>query len=359
VAILLLVAYVPPLLESVIGRFSLISPLAMFQLAQDTSYHLKPMDFLLSMASVNALAFALFLVAGMRLGRTWRVSLDSERGVMEHGGRSRKQTFRTGDGNQSNVAETAPALRLARRTPVSTMVIWIAVTVAIWGPGFLTFGSVFKVPVGAFFSAGLHHTFELLPLVVITMIASRGVSEARSTGELEVLFCSPVDAGDLVKAYWQRVWKPLRIALIMTGVTLSLGLLLIGLLDAPAMMVFQPFTLFMFGSYLLPRMVCLPTAAWMAVYFGLRMRSQARAVGYALLYTLVIPWVLRFGISIMLFAPLGGRLAAAGGTPWALYLVLMFPSLVVLLYFFFLVWRSGWLLKTRIRQLVSEGTFGV
>jgi len=119
--------------------------------------------------------------------------------------------------------------------------------------------------------------------------ASRFFSEARRTGALELLLCTPLTAEEIIKGHWltlrRRFFAP-----VAAVVGLVLLLLLFGLAEARGD--YLLFAVFMGGKclFLVAAFVAdVLAAGWVGMLVGLTAKKPSHASGLTVLYTVVLP----------------------------------------------------------------------
>jgi len=157
-------------------------------------------------------------------------------------------------------------------------------------------------PIGLFWGMGASTTplfFLSLPFASLLLTAparievgiqaSRFFAEARRTGALELLLCTPLTTEEIVKGHWLTLRRRF-LAPVAAMVGLVLLLLVFGLLEAGTE--FIPYAVFMGGKclFLVAAFVAdVLAAGWVGMLMGLTAKKPSQAPGLTVLYTVALP----------------------------------------------------------------------
>lgn len=189
--------------------------------------------------------------------------------------------------------------------------------------------------------------------VLFSWAASRFFLEARRSGELELLLCTPVGARQIISGQWAAFWRHLRWPLAL--------LVFSSMLPTLAHSSFPQFGFrgigftasLVLGSVLHLANLILGVLAlsWMGMWFGLHARGPLGAVTRTVLWVKGLPWIVSTLCSIA-FALAGMWLGGMGGTPplGYMFIYLSLPVLTLLAYVLFIRWA-----KRRLQQELTGG----
>jgi hypothetical protein len=227
--------------------------------------------------------------------------------------------------------------------------LWLAGLIGFFH--FALFGMVGRFLVGGagmlFF--GISGTFGLAMSVItgsiFAWVASRFFVEARRTGELELLLTTPLGATELVSAQWDILQRQVRwpVALMILPALLQGGFFLVSYNPIRSNL----WTLYSGLSTLLTAgniVLSIGAISWLALWFGLRLAGQAKAIFWTVLLANGVPYVISMVWSI-LYPPIFRLFGATSrgspfGTAWLLgYLI---PQMVNLLLYLALIRRARW-----------------
>jgi ribosomal protein L40E len=178
---------------------------------------------------------------------------------------------------------------------------------------------------------------------IFAWAASRFFVEARRTGELELLLTTPLGATQLVSTQWDILQRQVRwpIAVMMLPSLLQAAFFLLPYNPIRSNL----WTLYSGLSTLLTAgNVILSVAAlcWLALWFGLRVAGQGKAILWTVLLANGVPYVMSLVWSIV-YQPVirfVGGASGGFGTPWLLgYLI---PQMVILLFYLWLIRLARW-----------------
>ncbi|MEW6302791.1 MAG: ABC transporter permease subunit [Verrucomicrobiota bacterium] len=154
--------------------------------------------------------------------------------------------------------------------------------------------------------------FVIWPIILQVMVArtaSRFFVRARESGELELLFSTPLSNTDLVRGQWLAIKRtysaPGTVTLTVTAGTLIWTLFQIEARPDVTLSVY-------FELYEILRITMdFFAAAWMGMWLGLSHRRPAWAWRLSVLYTVVIPWGFFFLPGIFLAMPMLAHASAS------------------------------------------------
>lgn len=238
---------------------------------------------------------------------------------------------------------------LLRRQGGLKPMLWLAAVTGFFH--FSLFGMIGRFLGGgaAMFVFGISGALGLAMSVITGSIfawaASRFFVEARRSGELELLLTTPVGATEIVSAQWDMLQRQLRwpVGVMMLPALLQGTFFLLSYNPIRSSL----WTLYTgLSTLLIAGNVILSVGAlsWLALWFGLRMAGQARAILWTVLLANGVPYLISLIWSI-LYPPVFRLLGAASsgspfGTPWLLgYLI---PQMVNLLLYLGLIRRARW-----------------
>jgi hypothetical protein len=328
----------------VIGAFS---PLVLLNYAGDASFAKSPGAYWGSLGIVIAMAVGLMFAAGRRLRRVasdWGgetpppkvVEAESERAV----GLYRWQPARE---------EGSPIEWLVYRQQGVTAAMWMSAVVALAYSGVVLWVHEPLAPAGAAASPvvawPLGIAGALIGGAMVAWVASRFFVGVRRTGDLELLLTTPVGAESLVSDQWRALRR-----LFVRNVPLVQAAMLLPVLGSaasrgggaiPEWHAYNTISMLLsLGNALLgTSAVC-----WLALWFALRMRSQAAAIAWTVGIAKGLPCVvsvLVLGLGAVLFG------FSVGPPVPGEALVAWLPE-VGLLFFY------GWLARTARRKLRDE-----
>lgn len=192
----------------------------------------------------------------------------------------------------------------------------------------------------------LHSGLKFVTVALLAMVAARPLLEARQSGGLELLLCTPLPSQHVAWAHWEDLWRRVRPPFLLYALGPATLYVLIGLTrpggGGPSWML----------SYLvqsqLPatfvQVAAVVATCWVGLWFGVSGRSLGHAVGWTLVLVVLLPWILStitFALIIRLLS--GGTSLVLGGFPW----LLLSPSLLVLAW---LVGLSVWARRRLLRD---------
>jgi ABC-type transport system involved in multi-copper enzyme maturation permease subunit len=278
----------------VVARFSvaLPSPLTAWRLAFDASYRAWGRDFWTSLLWTHGLSWSFLMSASVLLPRLWR----QREGVMRRVARPSAKT-EAGLGERAtkraDLLEMHPVHWLNSRRNAWPWMTWSA-TLLAW--------VAMLFPIGLFWGFGASITplfFLSVPFASLLLTAparievgiqaSRFFAEARRTGALELLLCTPLTTDEIVKGHWLTL-RQRFLAPVAAMTALVLLLLVFGLIEAGSDFIL--YAVFMGGKCLLlvaAFVADVLAAGWVGMLMGLTAKKPSQAPGLTVLYTVALP----------------------------------------------------------------------
>jgi ABC-type Na+ efflux pump permease subunit len=320
-----------------------VSPWVALALADDTDYRANARHFWLTLAATHALAWGLLLAAGRRVQSCWQEELEPTaapaRLDMPAGGLPVRppRAWRL-------ALATNPAAWLADRLPTHRGLIWtsilvLSLSVELLRPGFW---------IGRVFLWGT----VVIPLLLLSFVATRSFAEARRGGAMELLLSTPLSPGAIVDAHWQALWRHVSVPFWLASgiVAYFFGMAWI----TPS---FNPggFPRMMDEHWrvllLADRLVRAYAACWMGLYLGLKMGSTTQSIGYCLLWTVAVPAAGTFLLSYLLVPIYSSTIPSmVRWVPWSVTLV---STVLNVAYSLQLASWAQSRLRTRFRELAA------
>jgi len=339
----------PLLIDAASGGLALpsLSPVAGMWFATDVAYRLAPVRFWITQLAVLGLAMLLLITAGHRTSRAWREETPQAAPRPRPKVRERWQ-YRIPPRLHAPASveslETNPAAWLAGRERGVTALIWSALLTPLLGLLAMQFVARFFRP--AVVMAGmlgfLHLALEFVCVTLLALAASHAAARARRDGALELLLCTPVETGAIVRGHWQAFWRRLRRPFALYALVPVILYLWYWVAQGPAG-ARPPWAYLLLGTA--PRwtaeLVRMLAVGWLGVWFGFTTGNVGQATGRTLLVALVVPWVAATALSVLLGTWVTG--ASRTGVTWWHWLVWAVPSL------FSLVWSLGTIRWARTR----------
>lgn len=346
-----LLTIAPWLLEWPLRRMGLpnVSPWVSLVLGNDANYAAQPLRFWLTLAAVHALGWMLLVRAGRRVANDWRDEPPlraAKPGVKP----PVLATFvvalhrRT---KSRRLLEADPAGWLAARLSAHPVIVRTSVALLALGPLLprLLIQLSPAGPMGGLYTA-IHLGTQFVPLLLLAFVAARMFAEARRDGAMELLLSTPLAPRDIVRAHWRALWKQATGPFLIVLLVLVMLAFLASFASLTARAGFGATELLL--SQLMQFLPCADrllrggAALWLGLYLGLRMRTTMQAIGYNLLWTLVVPMVGTYLLWLPIPLLFGGRWAF--GAPLPFYLVQLFHTLASFAY-------SAWLIRWARRRL--------
>jgi MFS family permease len=202
-------------------------------------------------------------------------------------------------------------------------------------------------------SFGTQVLTTLVPAVLLGLAASRRIADLRRSGALELLLCTPLSGASLTRAEWDVLWHAMRWPLAVLGLLLAL----------PTALLYMPgswspsnvATVFLVTQLIGIAKTILTAIAtvWLGLWFGLRARTPALAVGRTVIWIVLVPFVATSVFSL-LHAWFDAVVPRASGAPWAWYGLYLLSSALGAIYAVALILWARRRLSTRFRALASE-----
>jgi hypothetical protein len=209
-------------------------------------------------------------------------------------------------------------------------------------------------PIGSLYTV-FHLGSLFIPLLLLAFVAARSFAEARRDGAMELLLSTPLAPRDIVRAHWRALWKQ------ATGpfVIVMLVLLMLAFLASISSLDFlsgSDTAAFLLGklNQFLPcaeRLLRGGAALWLGLYLGLRMRTTMQAIGYNLLWTLVVPMVGTYLFWLPIRLLFSGGFGLGSLLPY--YVLQLFHTLASFAYSAWLIRWARRRLETRFRELAA------
>lgn len=332
-----------------------LSPAAGVWLAGDTTYRATPNRFWLTQAALAGLGVLFLLSAGRETARSWREP------AVPQNARAKSKTKEGWNYRISPRLHARPSLLaispvdwLAASQRGQTPLIWLALMLPalnLVGVQFMfrAFSSVSAQVAGVI--SFLHIGLQVLSVALLALVASRPLSEARRSGALELLLCTPVTGEQIVRGHWAHLWARLRLPLALTIVA-PMGLYLWVLWGQVSRVSPQPWTYLLWLQ--MPRLAVqvaqVLAACWLGLWLGLAAKTTGHAVGRALLLVMFVPWIAGTALSLLVAAR---RMPILPGSPWWQWLVFASGSLVSFAWFVGLIVWARRRLFHRFRETAA------
>lgn len=336
-----LVALVPFLLALILGRGAVsttppvltrVSPLVLLISAGDLAYRTSAGPYWTSMAVLSALSCLVLARACVRLRRALREESepDAPRGSTSAAPTvvcaPRSRRWLEGAGKLSPVAWRVARQRGLRAT------LWTAALLSFWGYGafwfFARFAGPSSVPAVSW-SLGLASSAIVGSL--FAWAASRFFVESRRTGEFELLLTTPAGARTMVSGHWEILKRLIRWPLVVMLVPMVgqfVSIMLSGRMVMDGWRIQYAVSMVLSALNTVFGLVAL---CWLAMWFGLRAGTQARAI----LWSVAVAKGLPYAIGLLFYIPRGLLFTSRAGSSWALsyWMMSFLPQLVNLLFF--------------------------
>ncbi len=311
-----------------VAWLSLTSPGLSWYLAQDVAYRVAARSFWLSVGIIHVLGWGLLLAAA------WNV----QRGFREEGADVAERTRKTEttsrpsrSARRRRLLEMNPVLWLASRPRGVWLWIWLSAGLMVFGVGaqalILRLLGV-RLPMFGWGLWGyLDLTSSLAIRFLIAYLACRFFADARHTGTLEVLLCTPLRREDILRgqraALWRLLFWPFVLALMLQTALVE-GMVLA---SAPG----RNLAVFGFLPNLIVRVALLSVDTlalmWVGMWTALNAKRPATAVARTFVVAAVLPWVVNFWAARLIFVvPFGIFLP---GYHWAYPLLQIAPALLI------------------------------
>jgi ABC-type transport system involved in multi-copper enzyme maturation permease subunit len=266
---------------------STLSPMTSFARASDARYFHQGSDYWTSLAISNG---AGWLFLGLA---SWRLNLIAEKAEPKSGWRRilSPEWFRGKPSRRRELLEVNPVLWLLEDSRRARVIAW---SLAIIGGGALLIVSA-SAPLAMMANTYLAWPFYFLMKVFFAIQACRFFAEARRTGALELLCCTPISMRSMIQGQWAALrgiffWPATVLMLCQLGCLCFLG----------ASVVKGGMPVGLVGFYI-PLMVLKQIANSVADFFAigyfgmwlaLTLQKPANAAGLTILYVVVLPAIL-------------------------------------------------------------------
>jgi hypothetical protein len=352
----------PPMKASLFG---LLSPYGAFYLAPDAAFAASPGVFWTALVVEHGAGWLLLAATNRDLKQKWRTvekAEDPMRKAIDQAV-SENAPVTPGEPEAAAPAGTEAGGAAGRRPEAGTEESWALLeqepvcwavsrtqghNFYVWAGALLLLLSAAGTPLlnGPWWQ-GLEFLMSLGAGVLLAWGAGRSLFEARRSGELELLLCTPLGARDIVRGHWWALWRPLRAAwLLAVFVLLVQFIFSLGALGHAPVYVR---TFYVVWAILVPLNKVLDGVAlcWVAMWFGLRARKAIQVVAWTAGLVVVLPYVILALFSILMpYKPPQGVVDPV--------LILM-PLLLLAKNVFFTVWAAS-RLRAELRVTAPLGT---
>jgi len=251
-----------------------------------------------------------------------------------------------------------PAGWLAWRRAPSRVLVWVALllpplcgasTPLLWrGLGVTMAGGL------AGLSMGVQVLTALAPATLLGLAAARRMTDLHQSGALESLLCTPIPPASLALAEWNVLWRAMRWPLSVQGLLLALPLLFFYRIGSGGDAWLDLATRL---AGIAKTMLTEVASVWLALWFGLRARATTPAVGRAVFWAILVPWLVS-SILLVLLVWSGALIARSGVAPWVYYALRMLLSGLGIAYAAALIHWARRQLLTRFRQAATGDSRG-
>jgi len=180
---------------------------------------------------------------------------------------------------------------------------------------------------------GLEFLMTLGAAALLAWGAGRSLFEARRSGELELLLCTPLGARDIVRGHWWALWRPLRAAWLLAVFVLVLQFIFS--MGSLARYPIYLRSILMGWAILIPANKVLDGVAicWVAMWFGLRAQKAMQVVAWTAGLVIVLPWA----VKVLALWALASEPPPAEKAP----MLILLAVLVLAKNVFFIAWSAG------------------
>jgi ABC-type transport system involved in multi-copper enzyme maturation permease subunit len=296
---ILLVSAGLPLVEfvlnhaGVLARYALAlpSPFTAWRLAFDASYRVWGRSFWVSFLWTHGLSWSFLICASVLLPRLWRqregmIPRTTQPSIKADARLTERAMKRT------EMLEVNPVYWLNSRRNAWPWITWVAFVLAWVAILFFHIVPGIRTSTTPLFLLSVPFASLLLTAparIEVGIQASRFFAEARRTGALELLLCTPLTTDEIVKGHWLtlRHW-------FVPPVTAMVGLVLLLLIAAwvEAGRDEMLFAVFMGGKclFLVATFIAdVLAAGWVGMLVGLTAKKPSQAPGLTVLYTVALP----------------------------------------------------------------------
>jgi hypothetical protein len=363
IGLLLTLVLLPLTCDWLLGRppFPSLSPALGVWLAGDRAYALAPARFWWTQLAIVVLSAGFLLSAGCRARKLGREPVTEAPARRRHrpltSPPSRwnyRVTPRLHARPSLTVGDLQPARWLAGSQRGVTPLVWLAIllpTLNLLGFQWLIrlSNSPAKI-VGVLSLLGIG--FDAASVALLALLAARPLWEARRSGVLELLLCTPVTGPQVVWAHWSFLWRRVRLPLTLSvGIPVILFVLLWVAEAGRSSAMPWGYLLGIRMPALAKQIAAAIAACWMGLWLGTLARSLSRAVGQTLLLVVGLPWLAGTLTSWVLVGLLG-----MGRSPFRdlLWFAWSLPILLTLAWLLVLVVCTRRSLTLHFREWVSE-----
>jgi hypothetical protein len=266
--------------------FSLPSPLTAYRLSFDAGYRTAAASFWRSLVVTFLMSGALLILASVLLPRLWQEGPGPVRTIWREAQISEAE-FAKRVAKRARLLDINPVLWLTSRQGGPAWLWWVGfglvsalmliLSSLLPGPGSWGFSTIASLPL-------------FLVRIMIGLQACRFFVEARRTGALELLLCTPLSVNDILDGQWLALKRKYLVPIVVVFGTLLLPVVLT--------FVSQPdnatFALWAAGSYTLAGeatfLADVFAIAWVGMLVGLTAKKPNLASGLTLFYAVVLPW---------------------------------------------------------------------
>jgi ABC-type transport system involved in multi-copper enzyme maturation permease subunit len=331
------------------------------QLAGDTEYFAKPARFWMTLLLAHGLGWALLAAAGRIVESGWRE--ESQVACEPATPAAYVPRWSGASPELPRIQEywpvrmmDDPAGWLAHRQLRYGHLIWLALVATGFG-SYVTMFLLRLLPAASI--TGLYTAIDLasefLPIGLLLFITSRCFAEGRRGGDMEMILSTPLSSREIVLGHWRALWGRLRAPFIVVMVLLGL-ITLLRLSGADFFFASDDATTIYLTTQSAKRVLCGVAACWLGLYLGLRMGSAQRAVGYGVLWLVIVPWMASWIIWVLHSRLLlSGRVGTSPVWYWWGCVLALSPVVLGSLYLGGVIWWSRRQLIKRLRELAARG----
>jgi ABC-type transport system involved in multi-copper enzyme maturation permease subunit len=282
-----------------------LSPLSSFQLASSASYFHRALEYWISMAIGQGVGWMFLGLA------SWRMTFYTEKGGNTGGWQ--RILARTAPGSRtcrgSELLDANPVLWLLDDSRRLRSVVW---SLAVAGAATMLLTAALVNNFGAILNTSVAWPFYFLLKVLFAIQACRFFSEARRTGALELLCCTPMTMRSIISGQWMALRRfflwPVTVLILSQLACLCFlgGSLFPGRVSASGVAIYgnikpgaiaPPPALSFMGFYLpflMLRQIANSIAdffalGWFGMWLALTLQKPAAATGLTILYVLILP----------------------------------------------------------------------
>jgi hypothetical protein len=269
------------------------SPSYPFWFARDTAYVLGPHKFWVALLACQFAGWLALALGGARVRRSWHATETGlDRSAQEPQPARRRPPLQHRRASAGEGFD--PVLRLTGEARPLRWAAWLIV--GAWGLLLSASRSWFPQPWSAWFAAS---AFAFLLKALVAFQACRFFVEARRSGALELLLCTPLRSTDLVRAQWQAVLRtfllPLLTFLVLSWIALGFhsGRAALGPMFSPPSAVPGMRTGGLGAMLLTIRLAAdILATGWFGMWLALTVRTPGVAPGLTIFAVLILPMLL-------------------------------------------------------------------